>query len=381
MASGRFLSTTVATDHQVAMLSIEAEALYLRAIPHLDRDGLLTGDPMRLLAMVAPLRFSALIARIADLVEEWVAVGLVTRYGSPDGPVLWFKGFAKNQVLRYDRERASVYPPPPGHIRTDAGLQRVTDLPWHEQAPPTPDDSGVVRSCPDFAVQAEAEEQAEAKAEAEEQAAAAGSPQPHSAPPPAAPAAAAADPPSEAAAVLADFGIAEPWQSRLAGCNPALARGWMWEATRPGSKVRDPVAFVIARLKARDKPPRTFTAQQWAELHAPPEPPPPPTDHTPPPGYTPPWAPVEVDPEAERLWRAAAGELQLQVTPDVFEMYLHPLRPGNFDDGTLHLHAPNAQVGQWIDIRLRRPVERTLASIHGQPVQIAVIASHPSEIV
>ena len=267
MATGRFLSATVATDHQVAMLSIEAEALYLRAIPHLDRDGLLTGDPMRLLAMVAPLRFSALIGRIADLVEEWATVGLVTRFASQDGPVLWFKGFAKNQVLRYDRERASVFPAPPGHIRTDTGLQRVTDLPWGEKPLPTPELSGVVRSCPDSGPQAEVQAEVQAEAEAEEQAAAAGSSQSPSAP--ASPAAAAAAQPSEAAVLLESFGVSEPSLTRLAGCNPDHVRGWMWEATRPGSRVRDPVAFVVARLKARERPPSVLTADQWAELHEP----------------------------------------------------------------------------------------------------------------
>jgi len=386
MAKGRFLSATVATDHQVAMLSIEAEALYLRAIPHLDRDGLITGDPMRLLAMVAPLRFSALASSMASLVDEWVAVGLVLRYGSPDGLVLWFKGFAKNQVLRYDRESASVYQAPPGHIRTETGLQRVTDLPWQTHASPTPDNSRQLPTTPDKSGQlpttpysspqaeAEAEEQVEAEAEAEVKAAAAGSPQPQSAPPPPDPAA-AADHPSEAAALLADFGVSEPSLTRLAGCNPDYARGWIWETHRPGNRIRDPVAFVVARLKARERPPRPIGAAEWAELHQPPEPPPPlEGTYQPDPAYVPPWAPVDVDPEADRLWRACVGEMQLQVTPDIFEMYLHPLRPGRLDDGTLHLHAPNAQVGQWLDIRLRRPVERTLASIQHQPVTIQVVA-------
>lgn len=384
MATGRMISTSVATDHQVAMLSIDAEALYLRAIPHLDRDGLITGDPVRLLALIAPLRFSVLVGHIAALVDEWVTVKLVIRYQSPDGPVLWFKGFSKNQVLRYERERPSPFPPPPGHIRTDAGLQRVTALLWHTDTAPTPDESGLIPTTPDSSglipttpdSGPQAEEQAESEAEAEIKAAAGSLMQPDSPPPPA-PTAAADPPPSEAARLLADFGVSEPSLSRLAGCPPDHVRGWMHEAIRAGHRIRDPVAFVIARLKARQRPPRAITAAEWLDLYPPPDtapdlPDPPAAPDEP---AAPPIIALPVDPEAASLWRTCVGELQLQVTPDIFEMYLFPLRPCALENGILRLHAPNPLAADWVSIRLRRPIERNLAAIHGQPVAIEVITA------
>ena len=40
MAQGRFISRTIAIDPKLALLSETAELLYLKTIPHLDRDGL-----------------------------------------------------------------------------------------------------------------------------------------------------------------------------------------------------------------------------------------------------------------------------------------------------------------------------------------------------
>jgi hypothetical protein len=49
MANGRFVSTSIANDQALASLSMEAELIYLKTIPHLDRDGLITGVPGSLL--------------------------------------------------------------------------------------------------------------------------------------------------------------------------------------------------------------------------------------------------------------------------------------------------------------------------------------------
>ena len=53
MARGRLLSTDIASDPDLNRLSPDAERLYLRTIPHLDRDGLISGHPMLLWAAAA----------------------------------------------------------------------------------------------------------------------------------------------------------------------------------------------------------------------------------------------------------------------------------------------------------------------------------------
>ena len=123
MAKGRFLSATIAMDGRLNGLSLPAEYVYLKCIPHLDRDGLiLCGSGSELWAQVCPRR-AELLPQIAGFIQEFISAGLVTRYQTPEGDVLYFHGFAKNQAgMRYDREAASRFDAPPGYIRNDAGL-------------------------------------------------------------------------------------------------------------------------------------------------------------------------------------------------------------------------------------------------------------------
>lgn len=131
MARGRMLSTTIAGDQRLNSLSIEAEYLFLKTIPHLDRDGLIYGKANLLWAKACPERME-LLPHIDGLVTEWVQKSLVLRYDTADGPVLYFYGFRKNQTgIRYDREGASIFAPPPGYIRKDGkdgGLFTVEEI-------------------------------------------------------------------------------------------------------------------------------------------------------------------------------------------------------------------------------------------------------------
>lgn len=123
MARGRLLSTEASVDLELNSLTNESMLLYLLTLPHLDRDGLTDGTPLRLTAIAAPLRFE-LRDGAGSLINEWVETGLVVRYSAGKGrQVLFFKGFRKHQQgLEYGREPASKFPPPPGWTRTKEGL-------------------------------------------------------------------------------------------------------------------------------------------------------------------------------------------------------------------------------------------------------------------
>lgn len=122
MARGRFIADTVAKDARLNSLSIEAELVYLLTIPHLDRDGMIEGDPDILWGTVCPKR-RQFLDTMATFIQEWANVGLVVCYDTDEGVVLWFRGFAKNQTgMRYERESASRFPTPPGFIRTESGI-------------------------------------------------------------------------------------------------------------------------------------------------------------------------------------------------------------------------------------------------------------------
>lgn len=146
MASGRFVSCTIATDKRLSLLSLESEYLYVKAIPHLDRDGLISADV--LWTTVAPRRPN-MAALQEQCWQEWVEVGLCTAYETDEGTVLHFLGFVKNQQgMRYDRESPSRFEVPPGYVRTETGL--TPDVVRSDPAPaaelvrsksgPTPDE-------------------------------------------------------------------------------------------------------------------------------------------------------------------------------------------------------------------------------------------------
>lgn len=123
MSRGRFLSRSIATDKRLGALSLLSEFLFLKTIPHLDRDGLILAEFLGI--TVAPRRPE--VASIdAELWREWVAVELVIAYETKEGTVLFFPGFTKNQQgMRYEREAPSRYEAPPDFIRTKTGLVPV----------------------------------------------------------------------------------------------------------------------------------------------------------------------------------------------------------------------------------------------------------------
>ena len=128
MAKGRFVNKSIAIDKALNSMSFEAEAYYLKTLPHLDRDGLiLYGDGHELWAQVSPRRIN-LLERVPEFVNEWLDSALVILYETSEGDVLYFRGFLKNQKgLVYSREAPSIYEPPPGFSRTDSGLEQTDD--------------------------------------------------------------------------------------------------------------------------------------------------------------------------------------------------------------------------------------------------------------
>ena len=313
MAQGRFLSASIAVDAQLAQLSAEAEMLYLKCVPHLDRDGMVTGDPIQLLTVISPLRFSQMASAMAAIVEEWVDVGLVIRFPTPAGQALFFKGFLKNQTLRYDREKPSLYPPPPGYIHTPNGLRPATSVPWVDQSseenpgsyPKTPAECPVLPEfqplgendpspavdgssnenpgyypknpaktafLPESAPQAESEAESASAALDPEIAAGARQADARARGGPALPA--AADPFSECLRLLIDFGVSEPSLGRILAKRhpPDHVRGWLVEARQASQRRRkpidDPVAFAVARLLSGDPPAHLVSVAEYEAVPA-----------------------------------------------------------------------------------------------------------------
>jgi len=141
MANGRFVSKSISYDERLNELSLLSHFLYVQCIPHLDRDGVLTGERGAIKAMAVPARDEIDHAIVAACVDEWKALELVTEYRSGrHGTALFFHGFHKNQVgMRYDRETPSRYDCPPGYQRTKLALVPAGDFVTLDDSGSTPD--------------------------------------------------------------------------------------------------------------------------------------------------------------------------------------------------------------------------------------------------
>ena len=104
MARGRMLSTKIAEDEDFNQMSVDAQFMFMRTVPHLDRDGIITGNPTLLWAKVAPL-LPQYATKMQNMIAEWVTAGFVLQYtDEKKRSALHIKGFSKNQNgLRYDR--------------------------------------------------------------------------------------------------------------------------------------------------------------------------------------------------------------------------------------------------------------------------------------
>jgi len=128
MARGRFLSKTISTDREANALDDAGLCALCMIIPHLDRDGLITGDPVLLWAEVAPRR-DHWRARMPEFIQRWEELELVRVYeDASQGPVLWFPNFRKHQKIEYRKEAPSLFVAPPGYARTDDGLVVAVDV-------------------------------------------------------------------------------------------------------------------------------------------------------------------------------------------------------------------------------------------------------------
>lgn len=111
MPEGRMVSRSISQSEQLGSVSLEADYLFGRCIPHLDRDGRMSGKPELVKAITCPLRAEIPQFAVAQFIHELVQVGLVRWYECEGKQVLEFPNFKKHQKgFKYDRESVSRYP-------------------------------------------------------------------------------------------------------------------------------------------------------------------------------------------------------------------------------------------------------------------------------
>lgn len=72
---------------------------------------------------------------------------------------------------------------------------------------------------------------------------------------------------------------------------------------------------------------------------------------------------------ADQIWRAALGELQLQMTKPTFDTWLKNTKAVSYEDGTLIIGVHNAYAKDWLENRLMSIIKRTLVGIVGRTVE------------
>jgi hypothetical protein len=84
--------------------------------------------------------------------------------------------------------------------------------------------------------------------------------------------------------------------------------------------------------------------------------------------------------QAERIWPAALGELQLQMTQATFDAWLRDSRLVRYEDGVFVVGVKNNYAKDWIENRLLHVIKRTLARLTGQEVEIEFSVLPEAEI-
>jgi hypothetical protein len=87
----------------------------------------------------------------------------------------------------------------------------------------------------------------------------------------------------------------------------------------------------------------------------------------------------ETDP-ASRIWQAALGELQLELTRATFETWLRNSRLVTCEDGVFVIGVANTYARDWLESRLRSVVERVLARLTGQPARVRFVVTEGKSV-
>lgn len=121
--AGRQLSTSVSTCAELAQVSLLADYLFMRCIPHLDAEGRMRGSAWDVKTLAVPRRDEITLAVIPQLLEELAkardveGVPLIERYEVGGAWFLHFPGFHRHNAVRLRTDgkghRPSRFPAPP----------------------------------------------------------------------------------------------------------------------------------------------------------------------------------------------------------------------------------------------------------------------------
>jgi len=80
----------------------------------------------------------------------------------------------------------------------------------------------------------------------------------------------------------------------------------------------------------------------------------------------------------EKVWQAALGELQLQMTKATFDTWVKQTHVLAYEDGTFIIGVQNGFAKDWLENRLLGTIQRTLASILNRSVEVRFVVHAPA---
>jgi chromosomal replication initiator protein len=80
--------------------------------------------------------------------------------------------------------------------------------------------------------------------------------------------------------------------------------------------------------------------------------------------------------DAKRVWQAALGELQLQLTKATFDTWLRDTTGIACEDGAFVIGVRNAYAKDWLENRLYPHIARTLAGVMNRTIQVRFVVSN-----
>jgi len=84
--------------------------------------------------------------------------------------------------------------------------------------------------------------------------------------------------------------------------------------------------------------------------------------------------------DAHRIWQAAQGELQLQMTQATYDTWLKGTSAVSYEDGLLIVGTENPYAKEWLENRLLGTIKRTLAGILGHTVEVRfMVRAHQTQ--
>lgn len=84
--------------------------------------------------------------------------------------------------------------------------------------------------------------------------------------------------------------------------------------------------------------------------------------------------------QAERLWQAALGQLQVEMPRAKFETWIRDAELLSYEDGEFVIGVRNAFARDWLDDRLRPTIKQVLGGIAGRTVDVRFVVWQPQSL-